>query len=244
MSYTLAVMDDKAFTSATSMSRWPANTSTDYITARNELLKEEYALRAHIEKVASMRRALPQGAIMPSYPFSEGSVDIKADNATKTITLADLAIDGRSVVLYHLMYDPTDEEPCGMCSMIVDSFNGIGKHLAQNVNFAIVGAAELPVLRTWAQKRGWADIRILSSHGTSFNKDMNVEAPEWAKDSKQLPGVSVFKKDGQEVRHVYTAYASIESGSERGLDLLAGTYNVLDLTPDGRSDWYAKNEYM
>ncbi len=72
-----------------------------------------------------------------------------------------------------------------------------------------------------------------------------MEKPAWAKDSNQLPGVSVFKKeDAGEVRHVYTAYASIDPGSERGLDLLAGTYNVLDLTPEGRGQWYAGNDYI
>jgi predicted dithiol-disulfide oxidoreductase (DUF899 family) len=142
------------------------------------------------------------------------------------------------------MYHPTDEEPCGMCSMIVDSFNGVGKHLSQNVNFAIVGKADLTILRAWAQKRGWNNIRILSSSDNTFNADMNVEKPEWAKDCNQIPGISVFKKDDEgNVRHVYTAFASIEPGSERGLDLLATTYNVLDLTPEGRGEWYATNEY-
>jgi predicted dithiol-disulfide oxidoreductase (DUF899 family) len=245
MAITVATMDDATFAKASAISRWPANTSTDYIQARNELLKEEYALRANIERVAAMRRALPQGSLMPEYSFTEAAADQQADSATKTTTLADLAVDGRSVVLYHFMYDPTDTEPCGMCSMIVDSFNGIGKHMAQNVNFAIVGAAPLPKLQAWAKQRAWSNIRVLSSHGTTFNKDMNVERPEWAKDSNQIPGVSVFRKDEEgKVRHVYTAYASIDPGSERGLDLLAGTYNVLDLTPEGRGDWYASNEYF
>lgn len=240
-----ATMGDATFAKASAIPRWPANTKTstsqEYIEARNELLKEEYALRARIERVAALRRALPPGAVMPSYSFIEAS----PEGSTKTTTLADLAGDGRSVVLYHFMFDPADEEPCGMCSMLVDSFNGISPHLNQNINFAIIGAAPIAKLQGWALKRGWKDMRILSSHGTTFNRDMNVENPAWAKDANQIPGVSVFKKgEGGEVRHMYTAFASIEPGSERGLDLLAGTYNVLDLCPEGRGEWYAGKEYL
>jgi predicted dithiol-disulfide oxidoreductase (DUF899 family) len=238
-------MDAATFAAASSIPRWPANTSEEYVNARNELLKEEYELRAHIERVAAMRRALPKGTVMPAYEFEEGPADLQSSEPPKKTTLADLAADGRSVVLYHFMYDPTDNEPCGMCSMIVDSFNGVGKHLAQNVNFAIVGKAKLSALQAWAQKRGWNNLRILSSNGNTFNADMNVEKPDWAKDCNQIPGVSVFKKDKDgNVRHVYTAFPSIEPNSERGLDLLATTFNILDLTPEGRGQWYATNDYI
>jgi predicted dithiol-disulfide oxidoreductase (DUF899 family) len=30
---------------------------------------------------------------------------------------------------------------------------------------------------------------------------------------------------------------------ERGLDLLCPVYNILDLTPQGRGDWYASFDY-
>jgi predicted dithiol-disulfide oxidoreductase (DUF899 family) len=30
---------------------------------------------------------------------------------------------------------------------------------------------------------------------------------------------------------------------ERGLDLLCSVYNILDLTPQGRGDWYAELGY-
>jgi predicted dithiol-disulfide oxidoreductase (DUF899 family) len=237
-------MDAATFSAASAMKRWPANTSQDYIIARNDLLKEEYELRNHIERVAAMRRALPKGAVVPPYTFHEGPADLKTPTSIKETTLEDLAVDGRSVVIYHFMFDPADEKPCGMCNMIVDSFNGVGKHLAQNVNFAIVGKAELSTLRAWALKQGWGNLRILSSYNNTFNVDMNVEKPEWAPDSNQQPGISVFKKDEEgNVRHVYTAYASIEPNSERGLDLLATTYNVLDLIPEGRGQWYATTDY-
>src|ERR1700712_3424406 len=99
--------DAKTMAAAASIARWPANTPDSYITARNALLEEEYALRAHIEKVAAMRRALPKSALMPSYTFAEGPTDLASDAPAKSTTLEDLAASGRSVVTYHFMYDPT-----------------------------------------------------------------------------------------------------------------------------------------
>jgi predicted dithiol-disulfide oxidoreductase (DUF899 family) len=34
-----------------------------------------------------------------------------------------------------------------------------------------------------------------------------------------------------------------EDVKERGIDLLTPVYNLLDLTPQGRDDWYAKLIY-
>jgi predicted dithiol-disulfide oxidoreductase (DUF899 family) len=31
--------------------------------------------------------------------------------------------------------------------------------------------------------------------------------------------------------------------NERGIDLMSPVWNLLDLTPQGRGDWYAKLEY-
>ena len=46
----------------------------------------------------------------------------------------------------------------------------------------------------------------------------------------ELPGLSVFSKDENgEVFHTYSTYA-------RGLDILVGAYNFLDLVPKGRDE--------
>jgi predicted dithiol-disulfide oxidoreductase (DUF899 family) len=36
---------------------------------------------------------------------------------------------------------------------------------------------------------------------------------------------------------------SISLGGGRGIDLLAPVWHVLDLTPQGRGDWYARLDY-
>jgi predicted dithiol-disulfide oxidoreductase (DUF899 family) len=218
---------------ATRIVRWPPGTSEAYIEARNALLKEEWELQDHVERVAAQRRALPQGVAMKPYTFTEGP--------TKETTLEDLAADGRSVIVYHFMYDPTEPEPCPMCSLALDSFNAEAPQLTRAVTFVVIAKAPIERVREWALKRGWKNLRMLSSFGNEFNKDMNLERPDYAPDVKQLPGMSVFKKDGDVVRHTYTALPHFDAKTVRGTDLLGGFWNLLDLTPEGRGNLEATN---
>jgi predicted dithiol-disulfide oxidoreductase (DUF899 family) len=57
--------------------------------------------------------------------------------------------------------------------------------------------------------------------------------------------VSVFTQDNDgTLRHFYTAHPSMADDiRERGLDLLCPVYNILDLAPQGRGDWYADLGY-
>ena len=46
------------------------------------------------------------------------------------------------------------------------------------------------------------------------------------------------------MRHVYSKGAQMaDDRRERGIDLLSPVWHVLDLTPQGRSDWYAELQY-
>jgi predicted dithiol-disulfide oxidoreductase (DUF899 family) len=90
-----------------------------------------------------------------------------------------------------------------------------------------------------------------SSFGSDFNYDFHVTLDEAVapfeynyRDKAELMqkgesyftqgeshGLSVFLRDGGSIFHTYSTYA-------RGTDLLAGTYNYLDLTALGRQeDW-------
>ena len=47
---------------------------------------------------------------------------------------------------------------------------------------------------------------------------------------EELPGISVFyKDDAGDVFHTYSTY-------RRGVEVMMGTYNMLDLTPKGRDE--------
>ncbi|MEU8307074.1 DUF899 family protein [Actinomadura sp. NPDC048955] len=218
---------------------WPVGASQEYIDARIELAKAERLLRDRVEEVAAARRRMPRGAVLGDYTLTAGPADLEKDEPTEPVTVRELFGDRETLVVYHLMYHPDDEAACPMCSMWVDGFNGVAAHLAQHTAFAVIGKAPLPKLRSWARRRGWDEVRVLSSHGTSFNADMNAERPDGA----QRPMISVLAREGEEVRHFYTLPADFLDGAQRGIDLLSPVWNVLDLLPGGRGDWYAGNAY-
>lgn len=226
--------------------RYPIGTSEEYIIARNDLLKAEWELRDQLERVASMRRSLPRGATMKTYTFHEGPEDINQTGPITTTTLADLTpADGRSLVVEHLMFGAKADTPCPMCASFLDGLNAVAPHLGQFVNFAVVAKAPIETLRTYAARRGWNKVRLLSSFESDFNTDMHVENPAWMAGADQLPAVSVFRKEADGVvGHVYTVSANYDRETGRGMDLLSPIWNILDLTPEGRGDRDLSNEYV
>jgi predicted dithiol-disulfide oxidoreductase (DUF899 family) len=223
--------------SLTDIQRYPDGAGQEYIKARHILLKEEQALTNQVEKVAALRRSLPQGAVAKDYNFDAYD--------GKRMSLADLTANGRSLVIFHFMFSERMEQPCSMCSMFVDTANSLGKHYEQVINYAVICKAPIAKMEAYAKKRGWNDIRFLSSTNNTFNKDYHVEYPKWAPEEEVLPGISVFKKDSEgNVRHVYSQSAHYEPNSERAMDLLSPFYQTLDLVPEGRGNFYPSNDYV
>ena len=219
------------------------NESGEYLSKREELRIAEIELMRQSERVAELRRALPEGVIVQDYVFEEGPANLDVgDTPTRTVRLSDLFTGpDRSLVIYHFMYGKKQTKPCPMCTMFIDSWNGVAHHLAQNVDVAIVAAADPAALRAHARKRGWDRLRLLSCGANTFKYDLGSEDREGHQDST----VSVFTRDAEgALRHFYTAHPSMSDEiKERGLDLLTPAYNILDLTPQGRGDWYADLGY-
>jgi predicted dithiol-disulfide oxidoreductase (DUF899 family) len=215
----------------------------DYIARRDELRVAEIELMRQRERVAAMRRRLPLGAIVEDYAFQEGPSNLDAgDEPVRTVRLSELFTGPeRSLVIYHLMYGKRQTSPCPMCTMWIDGYNGVAVHLAQNIDFAIAAAADPPALRQHARNRGWRHLRLLSCSNSTFKYDLRSEDAAGNQDST----ISVFTRDRDgNLRHTYSAHPWMaEDVKERGIDLLTPVYNMLDLTPEGRGDWYAKLVY-
>lgn len=219
------------------------NESGDYLAKREELRLAEIELMRQRERVAELRRRLPQGASVQDYAFEEGPANLDAgDTPARTVHLSELfTLPDRALVIYHLMYGKKQTKACPMCTAWIDGFNGVADHLTQNINLAIVAAADVPVLREHARARGWKKLRLLSAGSSTFKYDLGSED----RDGKQDSTISVFSRasDGT-VRHFYSADPRMASDiPERGIDLLSPIWNLLDLTPQGRGDWYTKLEY-
>jgi predicted dithiol-disulfide oxidoreductase (DUF899 family) len=161
------------------------NESADYLVLREELRLAEIELMEHQERVAALRRALPPGAVLGEYEFLEGPVDLNAvEESAHTVRLSELfTVAERPLVIYHMMYGKKQTKPCPMCTMWVDGFNGVAHHLAQNIDFAVVMAAESKAVRDHARTRGWNNLRLLSAGPNTFKFDLGSEDVEGAQDS-------------------------------------------------------------
>lgn len=219
------------------------NESPEYLKKREELRLAEIELLNTREKVAALRRSLPKGATIQDYEFIEGPASLDAGDApTKNVRLSDLFTSpDRSLIIYHFMFGKKQTKPCPMCTAWIDCYNGIAHHLAQNVDLAIVAAADPATLRAFARERGWNKLRLLSAGNSTFKFDLGSEDREGHQDST----ISVFTRDSDgSLRHFYSGHPWLANDiKERGIDELNPIWNVLDLTPQGRGHWYASLDY-
>jgi predicted dithiol-disulfide oxidoreductase (DUF899 family) len=234
------------------------NESAEYLAKREEVRLAEIELRNAREKVAALRRQMPPGATVEDYEFIEGPASLdEGDAPAKKVRLSELfsyaphpnplpegegeKVLDRSLVIYHFMFGKKQTNACPMCTAWIDCFNGIAHHLAQNVDLAIVAAADLPTLRAHARKRGWNNLRLLSAGSSTFKYDLGSEDAAGGQDST----ISVFTRDSDgTLRHFYSGHPWLaEDIKERGIDELNPIWNVLDLTPQGRGTFYASLDY-
>jgi predicted dithiol-disulfide oxidoreductase (DUF899 family) len=207
----------------------------EWVAARRAHLADEKAFTKARDELSRQRRALPWVKVEKRYAF---------DGPRGKETLSDL-FDGHSqLIVYHFMFGPGWEQGCPSCSLLADHFDGAVIHLAQrDVAFVVVSRASLPQIDAFKRRMGWK-FKWVSSFGNDFNFDFHVSftPEEKAKGkvnynytsttfpSEEAPGASVFyKNDAGEIFHTYSCYG-------RGLDLLIGTYNLLDLAPKGRNE--------
>jgi len=218
------------------------NESAEYLSKREELRLAEIDLRNQREKVATLRRQLPPGAILEDYEFVEGPASLDEGDATSKVRLSELfTAPDRALVIYQFMFGKKNTTPCPMCTAWLDSWNGVAHHLAQSVDVAVVAAADLPALRAHARKRGWDKLRLLSAGESTFKYDLGSEDREGAQDST----ISVFTRDQQgTVHHFYSVHPRLDHSIDmRGIDEYNPIWNVLDLTPKGRGKFDASLAY-
>jgi predicted dithiol-disulfide oxidoreductase (DUF899 family) len=209
--------------------------SEEWLKARKEFLVKEKEFTRLRDELSRQRRELPWEKVEKPYVF---------EGPNGTASLADL-FGGRSqLIVYHFMLGPGWKEGCPSCSFIGDHFDGMTIHLAnRDVMLVAVSRAPLNEIEIFKKRMGWK-FQWVSSNGSDFNYDYQVSA---SKDgtangeifynytmrkftSEERPGASVFAKDESgQVFHTYSAYA-------RGLDILLGAYNFIDLTPMGRHE--------
>lgn len=206
-----------------------------WIEARRDLLAAEKDLTRRSDQVARLRRQLPWVRVDKEYTF-EGP-----DGRER---LADLFDGRRQLLVQHFMLKPGAEEGCKGCSYMADHADGMTVHLAhRDVTFVAISRAPYAEVERFRRRMGW-QFKWVSSSGTAFNYDFGVSfTPEevakgridynygkWPLTGEEWPGVSTFyKDDAGDVFHTYSTYG-------RGVEVMMGTYRMLDLMPKGRDE--------
>lgn len=213
----------------------PVVSSDQWLNERKTLLIREKELTRLRDQIANERRALPWERVEKNYVF---------DTLDGPRTLLDL-FDGRSQLLVqHFMLGPEWEQGCPSCSFMADHTDGMNVHLAhRDITLVAISRAPLADIERFRQRMGW-QFKWVSSHDSDFNYDFGVSftPEELAKGevyynyqmqsfpAEEAPGISVFyKDDAGKIFHTYSTYG-------RGVEVMMGAYNMMDLMPKGRDE--------
>jgi predicted dithiol-disulfide oxidoreductase (DUF899 family) len=206
-----------------------------WLKARLELLAAEKECSRQRDALTRRRMAMPWERVEKEYVF---------DTADGKRTLAELFDGFHQLLVQHFMFGPGWEQGCPSCSFMADHTDGMNVHLNhRDVTLIAISRAPLAEIERFRRRMGW-QFRWVSSNSSDFNRDFGVSfTPEqvasgavhynygpWPYAHEELPGISVFYKDETgEVFHTYSTYG-------RGVEVMMGTYNMLDLVPKGRDE--------
>jgi predicted dithiol-disulfide oxidoreductase (DUF899 family) len=120
---------------------------------------------------------------------------------------------------------------CPYCTLWADGYNGIHAHLANRAAFVVCSPDAPDTQRRFAEGRGWR-FPMVSHQGTDFAADMGYrsESGGW------LPGVSVFRRDGDRILRV------ADTGLGPGDDFCS-LWHFFDLLPEGADGWKPRFNY-
>ena len=175
--------------------------------------------RSRIEILQQELRDL-QAAVSP-----EPVADYGLTGADGPVRLSQLFGDKEDLVVIHNM-----GTSCAYCTLWADGFNGVYDHLNNRAAFVVTSPDAPKTQAQFAVGRGWK-FPMVSHAGSGFAEDMGYKSERgWQ------PGISVFKRDGDQVLRV----------SDRPLgpgDPFCSVFHVFDLLAGGLDGWQAKFRY-
>lgn len=217
--------------------------TTDHLVVSNDawmkacadhLAKEKEFTRLR-EDMARRRRDLPWVRVEKDYIF---------EGPDGPVSLSDL-FNGRSqLVAYHFMFGPGEEEGCPGCSFVCDHVDSSRQHFEHNdLSFAAISRGPVADFAPFKKRMGWTFPWVSSNantfsydFGASFRREdldagpVHFNFKDQKLSSEDQPGLTVFFMD--EEGTIYRTYSTYD----RGLDMLIGAYNYLDLAPKGRNE--------
>ncbi|HEY8025898.1 MAG TPA: thioredoxin family protein [Burkholderiaceae bacterium] len=210
-------------------------TGEAWLSERKALLAREKELMRLHDQIAAERRALPWVRVDKTYVF---------DTPDGKRTLAELFAGRHQLLVQHFMLAPGKEEGCRGCSFMADHIDGMNVHLAQrDITFTAISRAPLAEIERFRHRMGW-QFAWASAQGNEFNFDFgasftpddivagnahyNYSAQPFS--MEDAPAISAFyKNDAGEIFHTYSTFG-------RGVEVMMGTYSMIDLMPKGRDE--------
>jgi len=208
-----------------------------WLEARLRLLAAEKALTREHDQVNADRRRLPMVRVEKDYVF---------EGPGGQVGLADLFDGKQQLVVQHVMFGPDWKQPCPSCSAGISATAPalLEQVRSRDTNFVLTSRAPYARIAAVVAERGWR-VPWYSAHGSDFNYDFEVSLDEsrsqvrynyravpdalGGEQSVELPGLSCFLRDGDEVFHTYSTFA-------RGAEYIGNAYTLLDLTALGRQE--------
>ncbi|MER1968141.1 thioredoxin family protein [Castellaniella sp. GW247-6E4] len=214
----------------------PVVSRQEWLLARQALFSKERAMTHALDALRTERRGLPWVRIEKPYVF---------DGPGGACSLGDLFEGRRQLAIYHFMLTPGSGHLCPGCSYTMDHVDAARRHFEHaDLSFAAVSRAPIRQIEEAKRRMGWTFPWVSSGEG-DFNYDFDVSFTEvdrahgraaynygltTIRNSADMFGVSIFvKNEVGEVFHSYSTY-------HRGIELLLGAFNWLDLTPAGRNE--------
>lgn len=210
--------------------------SPDYRKLRDELFDAEVALRDQREQVARLRRRLPLDTVVRDETFEQ-----VCEGRVEPVRFSELfdRPDG-PLILLHFMFGKAQTRPCPMCTSWADGYDGVLPHLEQRASFRVFVAGDPAAFEAWARSRGWRHLRVVGAGDSGLKRTLGFEDEAGA----QEPGLSVFTRaDDGTIRHFYSVSANLGEAGFRGMDLFNPLWHLLDVTPEGRGDFFPSNRY-
>lgn len=218
-------------------------TPEEWRAARVALLEKEKSATRARDALNTERRLLPMVRVEKEYEF---------EGPDGPVTLRRLFGDHLQLIVSHFMFDPDWTDGCPSCTAgAAQRGDGVFKHLAaRRTAFVTISRARLATIEDYKARMGWT-FPWVSSFASDFNYDFHVTIDdtvtpgEWNYRSAEahtsrgfdlitdqpweMPGVSTFLRDGDDVFHTYSTFA-------RGAEFTTDAYALLDLTALGRQE--------
>jgi predicted dithiol-disulfide oxidoreductase (DUF899 family) len=215
--------------------------------ARRALLAKEKELTRARDRLNADRRRLPMVRVDKRYTFQGPNGEAG---------LLDLFEGRAQLVMHHFMFAPEWDAACPSCSSAADGIAGLRQLHARNTTLVAVSRAPYPKLAAFRERMGWT-FPWYSSHASDFNYDFHATLDDrvapvrlhfrdeaelatagvpwtggpWEPSMRgtEMPGISAFLRDGDDVFHTYSTFG-------RGIEEFHNGYPYLDLTALGRQE--------